>query len=66
MLISEKWDSLPIDQKMKILSENYPVDFVLNKLAFLDFCKLEYDSLSDDQFIIIKNVIIKELSKEVT
>lgn len=65
MLISEKWDSLPIDQKMKILSENYPMDFILNKPAFLDFCKLEYDSLSD-QFIIIKNVIIKELSKEIT
>lgn len=65
MLISEKWNSLSIDQKMKILSENYPLDFLLNKLAFLDFCKLEYDSLSD-RFIIIKNVIIKELSKEVT
>ena len=38
MTISEIWDNLPIDKKLEFFFINYPFDYLLNKLVFMETC----------------------------
>lgn len=59
--ISELWDNMTIDDKIKILRYNYPFDYLLYRQVFIDICKEKFNDLSDIKYVILKNVIINNL-----
>ena len=59
MTISEIWDNLPIDKKLEFFFINYPFDYLLNKLVFMETCNKPFVELSQ----ITQNIIALEVNK---